>query len=62
MGGQIVQPEMPGLFPHLAFGRIAMLVQRLEITENTGDFFTSDTQFLSFHESPPQECPGWDGL
>jgi len=62
MGGQIVQPEMPGLFANLSLRGIAMLVQRLEITENTGDFFPSDTQFLSFHESPPQECPGWDGL
>jgi hypothetical protein len=44
---------MPGLFSNLALGRIPMLVQRLEITENTGDFFPSNTQFLNFHGLHP---------
>ena len=49
MHGQVMQPEMPGLFLDLALGRIAVLVQRLEISENTGNLFASNTKFLGFH-------------
>jgi hypothetical protein len=49
MHGEIMQPKMPGLFLDLALGRIAVLVQRLEITENTGNLFTSNTKFLGIH-------------
>ena len=51
---KVVQPEVPELIPNLAFGRIAMLVQRFQVTEDTRDFFPCDTELLGIHDSRPQ--------
>jgi len=53
MDRQIMQPEVPELFPNLPLGRVAMLIQRLKIAENARDFFASKTQLLSVHEFHP---------
>jgi hypothetical protein len=62
MHGQVMQPEVPGLLLDLAFGRIAVLVQRLEISENAGNLFASNAKFLGIHIFSTPECQGWDGL
>src|SRR5919109_1303330 len=49
MHGQVMQPKMPGLLLDLALGRIAVLVQRLKIAENTRNLFASNTKFLGIH-------------
>src|SRR5215471_2361453 len=61
MHGQVVEPEMPGLFFDLALGRIAVLVQRLKISENAGNLFASRAKLLSIHKFSTAECQSWDG-
>ncbi len=53
MFGKIVQPQTPELFANLAFGRIAMLVERFQITEDTSELFPRDAEFFRIHDSLP---------
>src|SRR5690242_17076437 len=61
MHRKLMQAEVPGLFLDLALGRVAVLVQRLKIAENTGNLFTSNTKFLGIHKfsTPGVSRLGW---
>jgi hypothetical protein len=53
-----MQPQAPELFPYLALGRIAVLVESFQVAKHTGELFPRDTEFLWIHGSLPQFTTG----
>ena len=49
MHGKIVQPEVPELLTNLAFGRIAVLIERFQIAEDAGKLLSRNAEFLGVH-------------